>query len=68
MRKIKPSELAFVSKRDPKRKGLYNPSAYLRQHEGILEQMWWSDAGDAVWESIAQSPNLSLKDIALGKK
>ena len=68
MRRIKPSDLAIVSKRDPNRKGEYNPSTYFRLHGCVLEQMWWSDAGDAVWEPVAQSPDLSLKDIALGRK
>ncbi len=68
MTAFRPSDLSILQKRDPKRRGRYNPSSYFRMSEGELQQMWWSDAGDAVWEPIAKSARLTLKDIALGKK
>ena len=68
MRAYKPSDLLIVSKRDPKRAGLYEPSSYLRlNNNGELEQMWWSDRGDAVWETL-QTGDVSLRDIALGRR
>ena len=65
MSDFKPSELAVVAER---REGLiYNPSNYLRYEAGVLQQMWWSQAADAVWEDVPQGNNLSLADIALGR-
>jgi len=64
---FRPSELSIVSKRDPDREGSYWPSCYFREVAGELQQMWWSENGEAVWESIPQG-NMSLKDIALGSK
>lgn len=67
-RNFKPSDLVVVSKRDENRRGEYQPSAFLRVNDkNILEQMWWSDKGDAVWERIPVGSKLTLKDIALGK-
>lgn len=63
---IKPSELVVAEKRNPTRKGEYNPSSYFRIKDRKLQQMWWSDAGDAVWESISNCTD--LKDIARGEK
>ncbi len=64
---IKPSALRVVLKRDPKRCGQYHPSSFLRiNDDGMLEQMWWSGKGDAVWEAIPRGNELTLKDIALG--
>ena len=68
MSSFKPSQLRVVVQRDPERTGGYQPSAYFRMHEGEVEQMWWSEAGDAVWEAIASTPGLTLKDIAMGQK
>ena len=66
MSNFRPSDLRVVSERDPKLEGAYHPSSFLRLNtDGKLEQMWWSNAGEAVWEVVPQG-EFSLKDLALG--
>ena len=65
MRNYKLSDLTIVSARESGREGMYRPTSFLRfSLDGNLEQLWWSDAGDCVWEEVPFG-NLSPKEVAM---
>ena len=67
MTTFKPSDLSVVSCRRAGCEGMYKTAGYLRfASSGKLEQLWWSDVGDCVWEPVPTG-DISPKEAALGK-